>query len=52
VSLRAEVVAAAREMLRLGLVAGSSGNVSAREGDLIHITPASVPYDAMREATS
>jgi L-fuculose-phosphate aldolase len=49
-SLRAEVVAAAREMLRLGLVAGSSGNVSAREGDLIHITPAALPYGAMTEA--
>ncbi len=49
-SLRAEVVATAREMLRLGLVAGSSGNVSAREGDLIHITPAGVPYDGMTES--
>ena len=33
VSPRAEIVAAAREMLRLGLVAGTSGNVSAREGE-------------------
>jgi L-fuculose-phosphate aldolase len=49
VSLRAEVVATAREMLRLGLVAGSSGNVSAREGDLIHITPAGIPYAGMSE---
>ena len=48
-SLRAEVVATAREMLRLGLVAGSSGNVSAREGALIHITPAGLPYDEMSE---
>ena len=48
-SLRAEVVAAAREMLRLGLVAGSSGNVSAREGDLVHITPAALPYAEMTE---
>ena len=29
----------AREMMRLGLVAGSSGNVSAREGEVVHITP-------------
>jgi L-fuculose-phosphate aldolase len=50
VSLRAEVVVAAREMLRLGLVAGSSGNVSAREGDRIHITPAALPYHEMTEA--
>ena len=49
-SLRAEVVAAARDMLRLGLVAGSSGTVSAREGDLIHITPAGLAYGAMTEA--
>jgi len=49
VSLRAEVVATAREMLRLGLVAGSSGNVSAREGDRIHITPAQLPYGEMTE---
>lgn len=49
-SARAEVVAAAREMLRLGLVAGSSGNVSAREGDRIHITPAGLAYGGMTEA--
>jgi L-fuculose-phosphate aldolase len=49
VSLRAEVVAAGREMLRLGLVAGSSGNVSAREGDEVHITPAGLPYEEMEE---
>jgi L-fuculose-phosphate aldolase len=49
VSPRAEVVAAAREMLRLGLVAGSSGNVSLREGDRIHITPSALPYADMGE---
>ncbi|MGH2763592.1 MAG: class II aldolase/adducin family protein [Thermoleophilaceae bacterium] len=48
-SPRAEVVAAAREMLRLGLVAGSSGNVSAREGERVHITPAGLPYADMEE---
>jgi L-fuculose-phosphate aldolase len=50
VSLRADLVASAREMALLGLVAGSSGNLSAREGDLIHITPASLPYREMKEA--
>jgi ribulose-5-phosphate 4-epimerase/fuculose-1-phosphate aldolase len=50
VSLRAEIVAAAQEMLRLGLVAGTSGNVSAREGELIHITPSGMPYPEMAEA--
>jgi L-fuculose-phosphate aldolase len=49
VSLRAEVVAAGREMLRLGLVAGTSGNVSARDGDRVLITPSRLPYEAMRE---
>ena len=48
-SLRAEVVAAGREMLRLGLVAGTSGNVSAREGDRVHITPSGLPYGEMEE---
>jgi L-fuculose-phosphate aldolase len=49
VSLRAEIVAAGREMLRQGLVAGTSGNVSAREGDRIHITPSGLPYEQMGE---
>jgi L-fuculose-phosphate aldolase len=47
--LRAEIVATAREMLRLGLVAGSSGNVSAREGDAIVITPSRLPYPELTE---
>ena len=50
VSLRAEIVAAAQEMLRLGLVAGTSGNVSAREGELAHITPSGMPYPEIDEA--
>ena len=48
-SLRAEVVATAREMLRLGLVTGTSGNVSARERELVHITPTQLPYEQMEE---
>jgi L-fuculose-phosphate aldolase len=50
VSLQAEIVATAQDMLRLGLVAGSSGNVSAREGDWIYITPAGLAYGATAEA--
>lgn len=46
-SLRAEIVSVSRELLRLGMVAGTSGNVSAREGDLIHITPSAMPYEDM-----
>ncbi len=48
-SPRAEVVAAAREMHRLGLVVGTAGNVSAREGDGMLITPAALAYDDMTE---
>jgi L-fuculose-phosphate aldolase len=50
VSLRAEIVEAGREMLRLGLVSGTSGNVSAREGERVHITPTRLPYARMTEA--
>jgi L-fuculose-phosphate aldolase len=47
--LRSEVVEAAREMLRLGLVTGTSGNVSGRAGESVLITPASMPYEQMSE---
>jgi L-fuculose-phosphate aldolase len=49
VSLRAEIVAAAREMHRLGLVVGTAGNVSARAGAELIITPAALAYDEMTE---
>lgn len=43
-----EVLAAAKDMLRLGLTAGTSGNVSARLDDgRVVITPSSVPYEHM-----
>ena len=48
-SSRTEVVATAREMHRLGLVAGTGGNVSARDGDAVHITPAGLEYTEMTE---
>ena len=47
--LRSAVVEAAREMLRLGLVSGSSGNASARDGEQVLITPAALPYVQMTE---
>jgi L-fuculose-phosphate aldolase len=47
--LRTAVVETAREMLRLGLVSGTSGNVSARDGESILITPAATPYEQMTE---
>ncbi len=40
---RAAVVAAARELERLGLNQGTSGNVSARHGDVMLITPSGAP---------
>ena len=47
--LRSAVVEVAREMLRLGLVTGTSGNVSARHGGSVLITPAALAYEAMSE---
>jgi ribulose-5-phosphate 4-epimerase/fuculose-1-phosphate aldolase len=37
-------------MLLLGLVEGTSGNVSAREGERVLITPSALPYPEMDEA--
>ena len=48
--LRTAVVDAAREMLRLGLVTGTSGNVSARVGDCLLIPAAYLYYGQMTEA--
>lgn len=43
-----EVLAAAKDMLRLNLTAGTSGNVSARLDDgRVVITPSSLSYEAM-----
>lgn len=44
-TLRAEIVAQCRALDRSGLNRGSSGNVSARLGDDMLITPSAVPYD-------
>ncbi|WP_321449736.1 class II aldolase/adducin family protein [uncultured Cohaesibacter sp.] len=45
--LRQEMVAACRRMNDIGLNQGTSGNISARSGDKILITPTSLPYDEM-----
>src|SRR4051794_3236979 len=37
-------------MVRLGLVGGTSGNVSARVGELMRITPSALPYAGMEDA--
>lgn len=44
---RAGVLATARRMLADGLVVATSGNVSARVGDSIVVTPTGVPYDSL-----
>lgn len=47
-SLHDEVLTAAKDMLRLGLTAGTSGNVSARlEDGSVVITPSSIDYNEM-----
>ncbi|MFF8407086.1 class II aldolase/adducin family protein [Streptomyces sp. NPDC015684] len=41
------LVAIARRTVTDGLVVGTSGNVSARVGDLVLVTPTGVPYDRL-----
>ncbi|MEV4442523.1 class II aldolase/adducin family protein [Streptomyces sp. NPDC049577] len=43
----AKVVATARRTTAEGLVVGTSGNVSARIGDVVLVTPTGVPYDRL-----
>lgn len=47
-TLRAEIVHAARSMNALGINQGTSGNISARLGGNMLITPSAIPYDQMR----
>jgi L-fuculose-phosphate aldolase len=49
-ALRASLVDHGRRMVHDGLVDGVSGNLSARAGDLIAITPSGVPYQDMAPA--
>ncbi|MCL5775987.1 class II aldolase/adducin family protein [Limibaculum sp. FT325] len=46
-ALRREIVARAREMNAAGINQGTSGNISARLGDRMMITPSGVPYETM-----
>jgi L-fuculose-phosphate aldolase len=41
---RAAIVATSQELSRAGLVVGTAGNVSVRDGDLVAVTPSGVPY--------
>jgi L-fuculose-phosphate aldolase len=45
---RQSICDACREMNRLGINQGTSGNISLRDGDGMLITPTSVPYDGMQ----
>lgn len=47
-ALRGEIVDQARAMNALGINQGTSGNISARCGDRMLITPSATPYEAMR----
>ncbi|GAA4670099.1 class II aldolase/adducin family protein [Streptomyces chumphonensis] len=45
-----DVVATARRTADSGLVVGTSGNVSARVGDVVLVTPSGMPYDRLTPA--
>jgi L-fuculose-phosphate aldolase len=45
---RQSIIDACREINRLGINQGTSGNISLRDGDGMLITPTSVPYDTMQ----
>lgn len=47
-TLRRDIVAHARAMNALGINQGTSGNISARHGDTMLITPSATPYDDMQ----
>ena len=46
-ALRAEIAAVCGQLTAAGLVTGTSGNVSAREGDLVAVTPSGLDYAAL-----
>ncbi|MFQ5775487.1 MAG: class II aldolase/adducin family protein [Kiloniellaceae bacterium] len=48
--LRRKFIEAARRMNALGVNQGTSGNLGARAGSGILITPSGMPYEAMRPA--
>ncbi|HET7808610.1 MAG TPA: class II aldolase/adducin family protein [Gaiellaceae bacterium] len=47
-ALREEIVATLRRMEAAGLVRGTEGNVSARAGELVAVSPTSLPYETLR----
>ncbi len=49
-ALRSEIIAQCRWMNASGLNQGTSGNISARHGDTLLITPSATPYDQLEPA--
>lgn len=47
-SAREDIVGACSRLSRDGLVVGTAGNLSVREGDLLAITPSGLPYEDLR----
>ncbi|KQO68226.1 class II aldolase/adducin family protein [Methylobacterium sp. Leaf89] len=47
-AIRADIVAAMRDLLTLGLSQGTSGNVSVRAGDGFLVTPSGIPAETLR----
>src|SRR5688572_30588434 len=46
--LRKEIIAACRSMNALGINQGTSGNISARYGEVMLITPTGIPYEMLK----
>jgi L-fuculose-phosphate aldolase len=46
--LRGEIADALRRLAAAGLVLGTAGNVSVREGELVAISPTKLPYETLR----
>ena len=51
IDLRQDLIAHARSLTTLGLTQGTSGNVSARVGDAMLITPSGVAYETLTPAS-
>ena len=47
-ALRRKIIELCREMNATGLNQGTSGNISARHGDCMLITPSGIPYETMK----
>jgi L-fuculose-phosphate aldolase len=46
-ALRREIIAQCRWMNAAGLNQGTAGNISARHGERMLITPSAIPYDEL-----